>query len=179
VLWGPDWQIYTERLLRASLLVKRPETVERSTRYTMLPFMNKYACELLKVKEKRKLHRSVCHYLLLILIEIFKIYGTHKMQNNNNQVSLEGKLIEYESNIWACIYRAVDEEMVEDDNIYRARRKEVDRLERSLYESISNVRSRSPSVNLDNSHAVQVQAIPGPRSETRPIQNVPKVQTGP
>lgn len=41
--------------------------------------------------------------------------------------------------------------MIEDGNPYRARRKEVDRMERSLYESVSNVRSRSPSVNLDNS----------------------------
>jgi hypothetical protein len=148
ILWGSDWQKYTERLLRASLLVKKTENQQK--RYTMLPFMNKYAQELLKIEEKRRMHKNVCRYILDILMDIFLLNGNSRVLHSNTPYDLGARLLEYESNIWACIYRAIDDDM-EEDNIYRARRKEVDRLERSLYESVSNVRERSPSVNLDNS----------------------------
>ena len=41
-LWGSDWVIYTEKLIRASLLLKKNE-LTGDIRYSLLPFMNKYA----------------------------------------------------------------------------------------------------------------------------------------
>jgi hypothetical protein len=41
-LWGKNWRMLSERLLRASLLMKRI-SLTGENKYTLLPFMNKFA----------------------------------------------------------------------------------------------------------------------------------------
>ena len=52
-LWGKNWRKYSELLLRASLLVKKSQP---EIRYTLLPFMNKYAEDLMDDEEKLIMH---------------------------------------------------------------------------------------------------------------------------
>ena len=54
-LWGNNWIKLADMLLVASLLLKRNQ-IGGEIRYQLLPFMNRYAEELLELEEKKEFH---------------------------------------------------------------------------------------------------------------------------
>ena len=72
-LWGSDWMLHAERLLKASLLIKRNDLSGDIVKYTLLPFMNRYAEELMEEKERKKWHNKCCNYLARICKNLFNL----------------------------------------------------------------------------------------------------------
>lgn len=106
-LWGNNrWKKYKDVLVRSSLLIHRNE--DNSDVYSMLPFMSERACEILdeNIQQKTELHFKCC---TLYMNYCYEFYTSDK-----DILEIEG-LASIESNIWACIYRAI--ENVEDSPI--------------------------------------------------------------
>lgn len=51
-----------EKLLRSSLLVKKNGS-NNEIRYTLFPFMNQYAVQLMDDDSKTREHKNICYYL--------------------------------------------------------------------------------------------------------------------
>ena len=73
ILWGKDdWLECADKLLIASLLIKK-NPIGGEIRYQLLPFMNRYAEELMESEEKKELHEKCCKYFTEICKKIYKI----------------------------------------------------------------------------------------------------------
>ena len=86
-----------EKLLRASLLVKKMGS-NNEVRYTLFPFMNQYAVKLMDEDTRDEEHTKACNYLAKICKDLLKM----SIQEILN------RLVSFETNIWACIYRIID-----------------------------------------------------------------------
>lgn len=60
-LWGEDWPVYTNKLCRASLLLKKTE-LNGLIKYSLLPFMNNYAYEGMREFELHEKHLMICKF---------------------------------------------------------------------------------------------------------------------
>ena len=60
-LWGNGWLGLAEKLLRASLIVKKNTNGDNI--YSLFPFMNQYASSLLTEDDKVQEHRRICVFL--------------------------------------------------------------------------------------------------------------------
>jgi hypothetical protein len=100
LLWGsPQWASLAEKLLRASLLVKRSLNDEESL-FQLFPFMNQYASLNMSGPRKAEDHAKITrHY-----IELCKALLSEGLEKRIRQ------LVAAEDNIWACFYRARDAE---------------------------------------------------------------------
>jgi hypothetical protein len=98
---------YTEKLLRASLLVKKID-VNGENKYNLLPFMNKYAEDLMSDEERMEMHRKCCAYLASICKDLLQRNTNFKLATTANIGEVMNRLVLFETNIWACIYRMID-----------------------------------------------------------------------
>ncbi|CDW83802.1 nb-arc domain protein [Stylonychia lemnae] len=96
-LWRDGWMKLAEKLLRASLLVKKSGS-NGEIRYTLFPFMNQYAVQLMDEETKALEHNKACNYLAKICKDLLRM-TTQEIVN---------RLVSLETNIWACIYRIID-----------------------------------------------------------------------
>lgn len=101
-LWGDkDWKGLKDALVRSSLLIHKSSRDEADV-YYMLPFMSERACEILDENKelKNKFHLKCCR--------LYKNYCFEFYMSEKSIEDIEG-LASIESNIWACIYRALEE----------------------------------------------------------------------
>lgn len=84
--------MYAEKLLRASLLLKRNE-LSSDIRYTLLPFMNKYAEELMDINEKQELHKKCCKYFAKICKDLFTLNQNFSLTTTANLNEVMNKLV--------------------------------------------------------------------------------------
>jgi len=106
-LWGDDWLSLAERLLRASLLVKKPQS-SGENRFTLLPFMNSYAEKLMEASLKKDFHLRCCKYFAQVCKELLSMNANFELTSFKNLGEVMNRLVQFETNIWACIYRATD-----------------------------------------------------------------------
>lgn len=102
-MWGDNsWVPLKDALIRASLLVYKRENNGKFV-YNMLPFMTIRASELLDEDHNEKLrhefHQKSCRLYKDYCVEIY---------NSEKTMDTVEKLTEYETNIWACIYRSLN-----------------------------------------------------------------------
>ena len=70
-MWGIGWLKLAERLLRASLLVKKSYENGMNS-YTLLPFMNQYAENIMEPLKKKEYHLKCCNFYAKVLMDLFK-----------------------------------------------------------------------------------------------------------
>jgi hypothetical protein len=144
-LWGDGWHYLAEKLLRSSLLVKK-NGENGENRYSLFPFMNQYAESLMNEEDLLAEHKRICKYLARICKEILK-YQQSDIRLN--------KLVEFETNIWACIYRMVEHKLHScdhKDNIARAKSPGLPQhLIRSSYTNDGLMFSQAGGNDLDDS----------------------------
>ena len=100
-MWGgTQWMKLKDSLIRASLLIYKTD-ISGNFIFSMLPFMSVRAYELLQKDEflKHSYHIKWCKLFKQYWIEFYD------SEKTNDDVV---KLISYETNIWAWIYRSLD-----------------------------------------------------------------------
>jgi hypothetical protein len=100
-MWGSkEWCNLKDALIRASLLVYKTG-YNNTFVYSMLPFMTIRACELLENDEEKKTsyHLKCC--------KLYKNYQYDFFISDRSKDQFD-KLVEMETNIWACINRALN-----------------------------------------------------------------------
>mmetsp|Transcript_10357 Transcript_10357/g.10388 ORF Transcript_10357/g.10388 Transcript_10357/m.10388 type:complete len:304 (-) Transcript_10357:33-944(-) len=114
-LWGKNWYHCVERLLRASLLVKKTQE-NRENKYTLLPFMNKFAEQKMCDEERTNLHLKSCRYYGNICKKM--LHANHNSHSNSHMTlnDIMNTLVKIETNIWACIYRMLDNRKLDNDH---------------------------------------------------------------
>ncbi|CAI2368690.1 unnamed protein product [Moneuplotes crassus] len=99
-IWNDNsWIGYKDELIRASLLVYKKNSQDEFV-FSLLPFMTIRACEYLDsdTELKSEYHSMACQ---LYLSECQSIYEADK------SIETVQKFTEIETNVWACMYRAV------------------------------------------------------------------------
>ena len=82
-IWGKGWLDHASVLLRSSLLVKQLKIGQKNTtRYTLYPFMIKYAEEKLDAKNKKDFSLKILKHLVNKAKEIFNKIGTVSLDSN-------------------------------------------------------------------------------------------------
>jgi hypothetical protein len=71
ILWGTGWMNEIEKLLRASLLVKKSVVDENI--YQLFPFMNQYASNNMNSTDKKLLHEKIAKYLVEVCKDLLKL----------------------------------------------------------------------------------------------------------
>lgn len=100
-MWESNkWMPNKDALVRASLLVYKTDNKGQFI-YSMLPFMSVRAFELLEENPELKFdyHRRCCILYTNYLKDFY---------NSERSMDQVEKLTEYETNIWACIYRSIN-----------------------------------------------------------------------
>jgi hypothetical protein len=100
-IWGDNsWKPLKDILVRSSLLIHK-NNPDDSDIYYMLPFMSERACEIIEEdrKLKQKFHLKCC--------KVYREY-CHEFYSSTKSLEYIEGLASIESNIWACIYRAVE-----------------------------------------------------------------------
>ncbi|CAI2370088.1 unnamed protein product [Moneuplotes crassus] len=109
-IWGDNsWKKLKNTLVGSSLLIHRNNTTDADI-YYMLPFMSERACEILEEDKKlqREFHLKCC--------ALYKSYCYEFYKSEKSIEDIEG-LASIESNIWACIYRALERNIEERSNV--------------------------------------------------------------
>ncbi len=95
--------------MRASLLVKRIFTLNQNARWVLLPFMTRYAQSKLTEEETKDTHRRILDYYVDVCKKCFKSIGKKEQISGEKELTTSSvKLMEGETNIWACLNREVD-----------------------------------------------------------------------
>ena len=68
--------------------------------------MNKYAEELLNAFELKREHERCVNFLLSILKRLYSDVGVEEKRSEQDRLRM--LLLDYETNIWSCIYRVCD-----------------------------------------------------------------------
>jgi hypothetical protein len=107
-MWGSNtWRSYKESLIRASLLVFKPQ----EDILMLLPFMNAKASELLEDDgEEKKIEFHLKWW------KFYKDYCMRTLEKVGDSDFDMNEFVEKESNIWACIYRSINR--IRDDMHY-------------------------------------------------------------
>ena len=86
LVWeNEDWVVLSEHLRNASLLAEKVEThniiSNGQKKYSLLPFMNKYAEELLNAFELKREHERCVNFLLSILKRLYSDVGVEEKRS--------------------------------------------------------------------------------------------------
>ena len=104
-----EWDFLVDYLKNYSLLVKRVDLTKQKTKFMLsVPIMDKYAVFLLKPHELRKYQDLIVDFLTKLLKKVFNYLNVWNQRSQWKK--LRELLLEYETNIWACIYRVCFED---------------------------------------------------------------------
>jgi hypothetical protein len=105
-----EWVVPSEHLRSASLLVEKIETQniisKNKKKFSLLPFINKYAESLLDDVGLLREHERIVNFLLEILKVLFRESGVESKRSDQDRMRM--LILDYETNIWYHIYRVCD-----------------------------------------------------------------------
>ena len=103
-----EWFGHLNKLTEMSLVQKKEEesiiSSKKYVSYSLLPFMNHYSEIINKQRfDFPKMHKQTCIFFCKMVQTIFEKIDIEK--ERDHQQSIRGKLVMYETNIWACLNR--------------------------------------------------------------------------
>ena len=108
-IWEGEWEQHAYTLLSKSLLIKtRPDNEKTSENvFSVLPFMNMYAEEQIESEERSLYNRKLCTYYGNVMKELFKEVDKkgRSKEHDEKESEIMEKIVSFETNVWACIYR--------------------------------------------------------------------------
>ncbi|CDW71451.1 UNKNOWN [Stylonychia lemnae] len=196
-LWGPDYSKHIEILLNFSLIQRKDHKNDSKRTISLPPFMSNYADAKISQDNKVMFQNDLCHYYANICKKILdnnsRSYKKQVRQSELNHQVME-KLLKHETNIYACIYRMVDQKPEEiqqykennqnfqQQNSQRLRRiSTLFQLEAIDFKKSQTVIETTEEVNEDDELSALYQSKGKPRinevnivdqSEYKPFQNI-------
>ena len=103
-----EWKPYCNYLQKACIITKKNVKLNKETVevYQLVPMLKNIAEEYGNKEEKSSLHKIVTKYYIQILEEILEKNSVSK--NSQENEALMNNLWFFETNIWDCIYRALE-----------------------------------------------------------------------